>query len=77
MSSSPLIASILIVTCLGHFVLTQKTSYRHYSRHSQTETHYENQTIPQHEDDSNMCHLSVRCPAIPTLCKFDLLLIDE
>ncbi len=43
--------------------------YKHYSRHPTGEITYDNETISGNDDDSNMCHLSVRCPTIPMLGK--------
>ncbi len=50
-------------------IKTQNHPYKHYSRHPTGETIYDNNTISGNEDDSSMCHLSVRCPAIPSFCK--------
>lgn len=47
----------------------QHASYRHYSRHPTEQTSYDNETLINSEDDSHMCHLSVRCPNAPSLCK--------
>jgi hypothetical protein len=52
-----------------HLLFAQQYPYKHYSRHPASETGYNNETISGNEEDSNMCHLSVRCPSIPTLCK--------
>ena len=48
---------------------TQSQLYKHYSRHPAGETNYENETMAGNDDDGGMCHLSVRCPAIPSFCK--------
>lgn len=63
---------ILIIFYCFHkheVLLAQTYPYRHYSRHQINEPVYDNQTLIGIEDDSNMCHLSVRCPSAPTLCK--------
>lgn len=50
-------------------LLAQNYQYRHYARQQINEPYYDNQTLINTEDDGNMCHLSVRCPSVPTLCK--------
>jgi hypothetical protein len=51
-------------------LLAQNYPYRHYSRQPISQNIYDNQTlIGTDDDDGNMCHLSVRCPGVPTLCK--------
>ncbi|CAF2592741.1 unnamed protein product [Rotaria sp. Silwood2] len=45
--------------------------YKHYSRHPVGETIYDNETITGNDDDSDMCHLSVRCPSVPSLYPYD------
>jgi hypothetical protein len=64
---------LIIFYCFDKYqvLLAQNYPYRHYSRHPISETFYDNQTLIGTDDDSNMCHLSVRCPSVPTLCKLD------
>jgi len=50
-------------------ILAQNQPYRHYSRQQTSENVYANGTLTGMDDDSNMCHLSVRCPSLPTLCE--------
>ncbi|CAF4974834.1 unnamed protein product, partial [Rotaria sp. Silwood1] len=52
-------------------VKAQYYPYKHYSRHSVNEPIYDNETIVEHDDDNGMCHLTVRCPSVPTLYPYD------
>jgi len=61
---------IFIIFSYSEQLKAQYYPYKHYSRHPAGETVYDNDTISGNEEDSNMCHLSVRCPSIPTLCKW-------
>lgn len=63
-----LLALIFMLWSCCERVRTEHPAYKHYSRQPSTEPIYTNTTNADYEDDSNMCHLSVRCPAIPTLC---------
>jgi hypothetical protein len=60
-----------IVYCFDKYqiLLAQNYPYRHYSRQPISETSYDNQTLIGTDEDSNMCHLSVRCPSVTPLCK--------
>mgnify|MGYP006892766156 FL=1 len=60
-----LVFGLLVFICSLERIHAEYYSYKHYSRHPT----YDNRTMMNNEDDSNMCHLSVRCPAIPALCK--------
>lgn len=61
---------IILFSYLTHSQ-AQFIPYKHYSRHPIGDTIYDNQTITENNDDDNgMCHLTVRCPAVPALCKF-------
>ncbi|CAF4887310.1 unnamed protein product, partial [Rotaria sp. Silwood1] len=46
-------------------------SYKHYSRHTVSQTKYDNETLTDSDDDGNVCHLSVKCPSISRLSPFD------
>lgn len=52
-----------------NFLLAQSHLYKHYSRHSVSNTIYDNETLADIEDDSNMCQLAVKCPTVSKLCK--------
>lgn len=62
------IITFLLISFFKQFQ-TEHHQYKHYSRHPIDPTVYDNQTIDTNDDDGNMCQLTVRCPAIPTLCK--------
>ncbi|CAF3777628.1 unnamed protein product [Rotaria magnacalcarata] len=59
---------ILIILYYFEHVQTQYYPYKHYSRHPTSENIYDNETINGNDDDSNMCHITVRCPTVPNLC---------
>jgi len=69
--------SFLVVILFYYFdkyqiILAQNHPYRHYSRQVNTnEKIYDNQTSISTNDDSNMCHLSVRCPAVPKISSYE------
>jgi hypothetical protein len=67
-----ILISSIIYWLHGMTVDAQHPSYRHYSRQSPSESIYDNQTNMSYDDDNNMCHLSVRCPSVPNLCKTKL-----
>jgi predicted lactoylglutathione lyase len=62
---------LIVLYCFDkqQIILAQHHTYQHYSRHPISETIYDNETLISTSDDSNMCHLSVRCPSVSTLCK--------
>ncbi|CAF1545893.1 unnamed protein product [Rotaria magnacalcarata] len=62
---------ILIILYYFEHVQTQYYPYKHYSRHPTSENIYDNETINGNDDDSNMCHITVRCPTVPNLSPFD------
>jgi hypothetical protein len=62
------IVGIFILFSIFQQFKTQSQPYKHYSRHHTGETTYDNETISGNDDDGGMCHLSVRCPAIPSFC---------
>lgn len=59
---------ILIALCYFEQTQAQYHPYKHYARHPANENIYENATMAEQDDESDMCHLTVRCPAIPNLC---------
>ena len=60
---------IVILATQSTRTWAQTHPYRHYARHSASETIYANQTLANSDDDGNMCHLSLRCPSTPTHCE--------
>lgn len=66
-----IIIIVVIISFDQHRLLSwaHNYPYRHYSRQPTGETTYDNQTLTNTDDESNMCHLSVRCPTPPLLCK--------
>ncbi|UJR15410.1 hypothetical protein I4U23_002357 [Adineta vaga] len=52
-------------------IQTQYYPYKHYTRQAPSETVYINDTVKEYVDENDMCHLSVRCPAIPNLSPYD------
>ena len=64
--------SIAKFLCLTIFIikqtsLGQQTSYHHYNRQKGIESTYDNETLTTGDEESQMCHLSVRCPNIASL----------
>ncbi|CAF0857358.1 unnamed protein product [Adineta ricciae] len=60
---------LLLIQC--QILFAQNHQYRHYARQNTHEGSYTNDTLSNMDDDNNMCHLSVRCPAIPKLSPYD------
>ncbi|CAF0966422.1 unnamed protein product [Adineta steineri] len=66
----------LIFIIFYHFdkyqvLLAENHPYRHYSRQQNNDNSYANATLNNPDDDSNMCHLSVRCPTLSTISPYD------
>ncbi|CAF3626920.1 unnamed protein product [Rotaria socialis] len=51
--------------------LADNHSYKHYSRHLVNEKNYDNETLIDSDDESNMCHLAVKCPSASKLTSYD------
>ncbi|CAF1041110.1 unnamed protein product [Rotaria sordida] len=62
---------ILIIFYYFEQLKAQHYPYKHYSRHPVSESIYDNTTITEYDDNSDMCHLSVRCPSVSNLSPYD------
>ncbi|CAF4912813.1 unnamed protein product, partial [Rotaria magnacalcarata] len=51
--------------------LTEKKLVEQTTQHLVNEKNYDNETLIDSDDESNMCHLAVRCPSVSKLTPYD------